>query len=699
MDRQGQDRQGWVERPLAARAVGFVAYAIPFVGSVIAAVLLSSALPPAASIAWGVVRWVAIAAVSTLVLLAVERQTRRLLPLRALLGLTLAFPDRAPSRFKIAIRTGTTNQLRERLAEARDGKLGDTPSEAARRLLELVGMLSLHDRQTRGHSERVRAYTHLIAEEMGFSGQELDRLRWAGLLHDVGKLAIAEEILNKPGKLTADEYEIVKTHPMEGKRLVAPLADWLGDAVRAVWEHHERWDGRGYPAGLAGTEISQAARIVAVADTYDVMTSVRSYKAASSAAEARRELARCAGTQFDPECVRAFLAVSVSRVRGTMGPLSILAQLSLLPQSIAAQAGPALATTAVVTAGAAAGTVGIAAGPIAPAAADGGIPGIAESAIDYEAFEWLAPPTTAIIVLTTPSVAPSPVTVDAPVSPTPPTSSTPEPDPDPDAAAGTTPPDVPAAPTTVATTVPGGSVPASVPPATPPTTGPDDDPPESSPPTTDAPEVAATVPPTATPTTPPTTEPPPTSPPPTTEPPPLPITGEFYLASSGPGPVRSSPELPLTMAEPTEFWLYNYDTDRDNDDGLVIEADEDGVSSTDPESVQAFRYPIDGLLDGDAKVKLYVAPEDFDGHDVVVEASLSVCRAGSDRCEELARASKNVNKGRYFKSLTLPLGAVRAMLAPGDVLELRVAALVESESDMWLAYGTTNFPSVLVIDD
>lgn len=149
-------RQGWVERPWAARAVGAVAYLIPFLASVAAAFALSSLLPQAPDVLVGIVRWLGIAVVSTVVLIGAERQTRRLMPLRTLLGLTLAFPDKAPSRFKIAIRTGTTHQLRQRLDEARRGRLGDTPSEAAERLLELVGMLSQHDRLTRGHSERVR---------------------------------------------------------------------------------------------------------------------------------------------------------------------------------------------------------------------------------------------------------------------------------------------------------------------------------------------------------------------------------------------------------------------------------------------------------------------------------------------------------------------------------------------------------------
>ncbi|MCP4224181.1 MAG: tandem-95 repeat protein [Actinomycetia bacterium] len=180
---------------------------------------------------------------------------------------------------------------------------------------------------TRGHAERVRAYSATIGEEMGLRDQELELLNWSGLIHDIGKLTVSAEILNKPGELTDAEWVILRQHPLNADELVAPLRSWLGDWVESATQHHEWFDGGGYPNGLAGDEITMAGRIVAVADAYDVMTSIRSYKSPMSAVEARRELARCAGTQFDPAVVRAFLNVAIGRLRLIMGPLSSLVQL------------------------------------------------------------------------------------------------------------------------------------------------------------------------------------------------------------------------------------------------------------------------------------------------------------------------------------------------------------------------------------
>jgi hypothetical protein len=268
----------------------------------------------------------------------------------------------------MALRTGSTAQLRRRIEDARSGAHSDTPAEAAERVLELVIALNAHDRLTRGHSERVRAYTQMIGDEMGLTDSELDRLRWTGLLHDIGKLRISGAILNKPGKLTPAEFEQIKLHPEYGRELVRALIPWLGDSARAVWEHHERWDGHGYPYGLSGTDISLAGRIVAVADTYDVITSVRSYKKAISPADARAELTRCAGTQFDPTVVRAFMNLSLGRLRLAMGPLSWLAQVPLFPTALTTTAatGTTGAATALVGAAAASVGLGLAGDPIVP---------------------------------------------------------------------------------------------------------------------------------------------------------------------------------------------------------------------------------------------------------------------------------------------------------------------------------------------
>ena len=347
----------WVSRRWGSWLVRAIVIGGPLAASVAVAWALSRWLLSPATPFSALVRWLAIAGVSTVVLLASNRVFRRLLPLAALLKLTLSFPDTTPSRFRIALRSGSTRLLRQRIEDAADGQLSDTPAEAAVTVLELVAALSVHDRLTRGHSERVRAYTQLIGEQMGLTGVELDRLRWAGLLHDIGKLRVPTEILNKPGRLTAAEFEMIKSHPEQGRQIIRPLIPWLGDAARAVSEHHERWDGGGYPRGLAGGDIARSARIVSVADSFDVMTSVRSYKKPMPAREARAELARCAGTQFDPVTVRAFLAVSLWPVARVTGPMSWLAQASFFPTGVFTAGGaPGLAATAVV--GAAAATLG-----------------------------------------------------------------------------------------------------------------------------------------------------------------------------------------------------------------------------------------------------------------------------------------------------------------------------------------------------
>jgi len=294
----------------------------------------------------------------------VERLGRRLLPLVMLLRLAMLFPDRAPSRFAVAREAGSVRRLRARLAAV--GSDSEPESWSAERILALATALQSHDRRTRGHSERVRVFTDLLAEEMKLAPEDRDRLRWAALLHDIGKLTVAARILNKPGKLDDREWEVIRGHPAEGARIAGPLVEWLGPWAGAIIEHHERFDGEGYAAGLTGMEISLGGRIVSVADCYDTMTAARSYKKPMAVAAARAELARCAGTQFDPAAVRAFLGISIPLLLWKTGPLSFVAQLPFLwrLQQIAEQ-GLTVAAQGVTAATMAAGIAAVTAtGPV-----------------------------------------------------------------------------------------------------------------------------------------------------------------------------------------------------------------------------------------------------------------------------------------------------------------------------------------------
>ncbi|WP_416370647.1 HD-GYP domain-containing protein [Streptomyces sp. PR69] len=170
----------------------------------------------------------------------------------------------------------------------------------------LVQAVDIKDRYTRGHGDRVGQASALIGHELKWDERRLELLRFAGVLHDVGKLGVPTRVLRKDGPLTEAERRMIELHPEYGHEVVRGIG-FLGEARSAVLHHHERMDGSGYPYGLAGRQIPEFARVVAVADAFDAMTSTRSYRRARPVAEAVAELERCAGTQFDPRMVRALV--------------------------------------------------------------------------------------------------------------------------------------------------------------------------------------------------------------------------------------------------------------------------------------------------------------------------------------------------------------------------------------------------------
>jgi hypothetical protein len=162
------------------------------------------------------------------------------------------------------------------------------------------------DFYTRGHSERVSRGSVMISREIGMRDERVEAIRFAGMLHDVGKLGVPTSVLQKSGSLTDDEYAAIQLHPMRGLDIVREIG-FLDEALAGIMHHHERIDGKGYPMGLAGDEIPEFARVLAVADAFDAMTSTRSYRGARSVPEGVAELRKWAGRQFDPAFVDAFV--------------------------------------------------------------------------------------------------------------------------------------------------------------------------------------------------------------------------------------------------------------------------------------------------------------------------------------------------------------------------------------------------------
>ncbi len=210
-----------------------------------------------------------------------------------------------PDNLKFIVNTGLSKY---NLASSNEAMLKDLRELFYKTLKSISAALDSKDPYTHGHSMRVTLYSLILAKELNLDEKMLEEIETAGLLHDIGKIGIPQSILCKPGKLTDEEFAIMKSHPEQGEKMLngikklSIISNWLKT-------HHERWDGKGYPLGLSGEDIPLSARIIALADTYDAMTSTRSYRKALDHSVAIAEIKKCAGSQFDPSLAEIFVRI------------------------------------------------------------------------------------------------------------------------------------------------------------------------------------------------------------------------------------------------------------------------------------------------------------------------------------------------------------------------------------------------------
>lgn len=190
-------------------------------------------------------------------------------------------------------------RLQRNLAAEVDHKTRENESLSLHIVKALAQAIDAKDAYTNGHSGRVARYSTEIARRYGYTEEQQDEIYMMGILHDVGKIGVPDAVINKPGRLTDEEFDLIKQHPVQGERILKKIKEMPKLSIGARW-HHERYDGKGYPDGLSGTDILEEARIIAVADAYDAMTSNRSYRGILSQEHVRDEIEKGKGTQFDP---------------------------------------------------------------------------------------------------------------------------------------------------------------------------------------------------------------------------------------------------------------------------------------------------------------------------------------------------------------------------------------------------------------
>ncbi len=198
------------------------------------------------------------------------------------------------------VQTATNPWIREQHARVQEAQRGFNAT-----LISLSKAIDLRDKDTEGHCRRVVDYSLMMGRNLDFTDEELTRLCHGALLHDIGKIGVSDTILHKPGPLTEEEWSVMRTHPELGFMMVADVKQ-LEKAREIILNHHERYDGKGYPNGISGSAIPLGARLFTIADSFDAMISDRPYRKGMTIAEAREEVRRCSGTQFDPLCVAAF---------------------------------------------------------------------------------------------------------------------------------------------------------------------------------------------------------------------------------------------------------------------------------------------------------------------------------------------------------------------------------------------------------